>query len=167
MAWACCARCGPTLALPKSPYSSSPPTPKNPARRQPAKPAPPAGSTSRLTSTCCTKSSTPCWLEPRNTKMSDALDLRQFYETFFEEADELLAEMERLLLDINVDDPDPEHLHAIFRAAHSIKGGAATFGFVALTETTHLLENLLDAIRRGEMTLRADMIDIFLETKDV
>ncbi len=99
--------------------------------------------------------------------MSDALDLRQFYQTFFEEADELLAEMERLLLDLDVNAPDPEHLHAIFRAAHSIKGGAATFGFVALTETTHLLENLLDAIRRGEMTLRADMIDIFLETKDV
>src|SRR5690606_6763174 len=53
------------------------------------------------------------------------------------------------------------------RAAHSIKGGAATFGFVALTETTHLLENLLDSIRRGDMALRADMIDIFLETKDV
>ncbi|MCK9512076.1 MAG: chemotaxis protein CheA [Pigmentiphaga sp.] len=99
--------------------------------------------------------------------MSDGLDLRQFYQTFFEEADELLAEMERLLLDLDAHEPDPEHLNAIFRAAHSIKGGAATFGFVALTETTHLLENLLDAIRRGEMALRADMIDIFLETKDV
>jgi len=99
--------------------------------------------------------------------MSDGLDLRQFYQTFFEEADELLAEMERLLLDLDAQEPDPEHLNAIFRAAHSIKGGAATFGFVALTETTHLLENLLDAIRRGEMALRADMIDIFLETKDV
>ncbi|MGE4341385.1 MAG: chemotaxis protein CheA [Pigmentiphaga sp.] len=99
--------------------------------------------------------------------MRDGLDLRQFYQTFFEEADELLAEMERLLLDLDAQEPDPEHLNAIFRAAHSIKGGAATFGFVALTETTHLLENLLDAIRRGEMALRADMIDIFLETKDV
>lgn len=99
--------------------------------------------------------------------MSDGLDLRQFYQTFFEEAEELLAEMERLLLELNADAPDTEQLNAIFRAAHSIKGGAATFGFVALTETTHLLENLLDGIRRGEMTLRADMIDIFLETKDV
>jgi len=99
--------------------------------------------------------------------MSDGLDLRQFYQTFFEEAAELLAEMEQLLLELNADAPDIEQLNAIFRAAHSIKGGAATFGFVALTETTHLLENLLDGIRRGEMTLRADMIDIFLETKDV
>lgn len=99
--------------------------------------------------------------------MSDGLDLRQFYQTFFEEAAELLAEMEQLLLELDADAPDAEQLNAIFRAAHSIKGGAATFGFVALTETTHLLENLLDGIRRGEMALRADMIDIFLETKDV
>jgi two-component system chemotaxis sensor kinase CheA len=96
------------------------------------------------------------------------LDLSQFYETFFDEADELLAQMEQLLLDLDAGSPDIEQLNAIFRAAHSIKGGAATFGcFTQLAETTHLLENLLDAIRRGEMALRTDMIDIFLETKDV
>ncbi|ARP81422.1 chemotaxis protein CheA [Bordetella genomosp. 8] len=96
------------------------------------------------------------------------LDLSQFYETFFDEADELLAQMEQLLLELDAGQPDIEQLNAIFRAAHSIKGGAATFGcFTQLAETTHLLENLLDAIRRGEMALRTDMIDIFLETKDV
>jgi two-component system chemotaxis sensor kinase CheA len=96
------------------------------------------------------------------------LDLSQFYETFFDEADELLAQMEQLLLQLDAGAPDIEQLNAIFRAAHSIKGGAATFGcFTQLAETTHLLENLLDAIRRGEMALRTDMIDIFLETKDV
>jgi two-component system chemotaxis sensor kinase CheA len=96
------------------------------------------------------------------------LDLSQFYETFFDEADELLAQMEQLLLELDAGQPDIEQLNAIFRAAHSIKGGAATFGcFTLLAETTHLLENLLDAIRRGEMALRTDMIDIFLETKDV
>ncbi|EJO28318.1 chemotaxis protein CheA, partial [Achromobacter marplatensis] len=96
------------------------------------------------------------------------MDLSQFYETFFDEADELLAQMEQLLLELDVGAPDIEQLNAIFRAAHSIKGGAATFGcFTQLAGTTHLLENLLDAIRRGEMALRTDMIDIFLETKDV
>ncbi|WP_019936167.1 chemotaxis protein CheA [Bordetella sp. FB-8] len=96
------------------------------------------------------------------------LDLSQFYETFFDEADELLAQMEQLLLQLDVQAPDIEQLNAIFRAAHSIKGGAATFGtFQKLAETTHLLENLLDAIRRQDMVLRADMVDIFLETKDV
>ncbi|WP_206950704.1 chemotaxis protein CheA [Trinickia acidisoli] len=95
------------------------------------------------------------------------LDITQFYQTFFDEADELLAQMEQLLLNLDVGTPDPEDLAAIFRAAHSIKGGAATFGFTALTETTHILESLLDRARNNELKLRKDMIDTFLETKDV
>jgi two-component system chemotaxis sensor kinase CheA len=95
------------------------------------------------------------------------VDITQFYQTFFDEAEELLAEMEHLLLALDVNAPDNEQLNAIFRAAHSIKGGAATFGFTALTETTHLLENLLDRARRGELKLRTEMVDTFLETKDV
>ncbi len=97
-----------------------------------------------------------------------SLDLSQFYDTFFDEADELLVQMEQLLLQLDVDAPDAEALNAIFRAAHSIKGGAATFGtFPRLAETTHILENLLDEIRRGELPLRTDMVDAFLEAKDV
>ena len=100
--------------------------------------------------------------------MSSGVDLSQFYDTFFDEADELLAEMESLLLELDVDDPDSDMLNAIFRAAHSIKGGAATFGcFGHLADTTHLLENLLDFVRDGEMELRQDLIDLFLETKDI
>ncbi|MBR8399949.1 chemotaxis protein CheA [Burkholderia cenocepacia] len=95
------------------------------------------------------------------------LDITQFYQTFFDEADELLAQMEQLLLNLDVDAPDPEDLAAIFRAAHSIKGGAATFGFSALTDTTHILESLLDRARNHELTLTKEMIDAFLETKDV
>ena len=57
------------------------------------------------------------------------VDMSQFYEVFFDESEELLAEAEHLLLGLDVDDPDMEDLNAIFRAAHSIKGGAATFGF--------------------------------------
>ncbi|ONT96094.1 chemotaxis protein CheA [Burkholderia cenocepacia] len=95
------------------------------------------------------------------------LDITQFYQTFFDEADELLAQMEQLLLNLDVDAPDPEDLAAIFRAARSIKGGAATFGFSALTDTTHILESLLDRARNHELTLTKDMVDAFLETKDV
>ncbi|MDP3335977.1 MAG: Hpt domain-containing protein, partial [Rhodoferax sp.] len=95
------------------------------------------------------------------------MDITEFYQTFFEEADELLAEMELLLLGLDLQAPDSEHLNAIFRAAHSIKGGAATFGFLALTDTTHLLENLLDRARHGQLTLSTKMMDAFLETKDV
>ncbi|UXC38120.1 chemotaxis protein CheA [Cupriavidus gilardii] len=99
--------------------------------------------------------------------MSVDIDITQFYQTFFEEAEELLVEMEQLLLGLDIEAPDAEDLNAIFRAAHSIKGGAATFGFSALTETTHLLENLLDRTRRHELALSRAIIDTFLETKDV
>lgn len=100
--------------------------------------------------------------------MSEGVDLSQFYDMFFDEADELLADMEQTLLQLDVDSPDMDQLNAIFRAAHSIKGGAGTFGcFGQLADTTHLLENLLDGLRQGEMTLRKDMVDLFLETKDV
>ncbi|NGM87545.1 chemotaxis protein CheA [Parapusillimonas sp. SGNA-6] len=100
--------------------------------------------------------------------MSAGVDLSQFFDTFFDEADELLADMEQHLLGLDLANPDIDQLNAIFRAAHSIKGGAGTFGcFGHLADTTHLLENLLDEIRRGEMPLRKDMIDLFLETKDV
>ncbi|MBL7251692.1 chemotaxis protein CheA [Alloalcanivorax marinus] len=95
------------------------------------------------------------------------MDITDFYDTFFEEADELLAEMESHLLELDVDNPDQERLNAIFRAAHSIKGGAGTFGFEALQRTTHMLENLLDYTRRGELALRRDIVDTFLEAKDM
>jgi two-component system chemotaxis sensor kinase CheA len=74
--------------------------------------------------------------------------------------------METLLLELDIDNPDAEQLNAIFRAAHSIKGSAGTFGFNDLAETTHILENLLDRIRKQELGLRADMVDAFLECGD-
>ncbi|EFH7123602.1 chemotaxis protein CheA [Escherichia coli] len=96
-----------------------------------------------------------------------SMDISDFYQTFFDEADELLADMEQHLLNLQPEAPDAEQLNAIFRAAHSIKGGAGTFGFTVLQETTHLMENLLDEARRGEMQLNTDIINLFLETKDI
>ncbi len=94
-------------------------------------------------------------------------DLEQFYEIFFEESSELLADMETCLLRLDVNSPDLEDLNAIFRAAHSIKGGAGTFGFTDMTETTHMLETLLDKLRKGELEVRSEMIDAFLKAGDV
>ena len=96
-----------------------------------------------------------------------SMDISDFYQTFFDEADELLADMEQHLLGLDPQQPDSEQLNAIFRAAHSIKGGAGTFGFTVLQETTHILENILDGARRGEMQLSTDIINLFLETKDI
>ncbi|MFV0265411.1 MAG: chemotaxis protein CheA [Kluyvera sp.] len=95
------------------------------------------------------------------------MDVSDFYQTFFAEADELLADMERHLLELDVSSPDQEMMNAIFRAAHSIKGGAGTFGFTVLQETTHILENLLDDARCGQLQLNSGIINLFLESKDI
>jgi two-component system chemotaxis sensor kinase CheA len=94
------------------------------------------------------------------------IDLSQFFEVFFEEAYENLASYESLLLETNPDEPDDEALNAIFRAAHSIKGGAATFGFVDVAELTHELETLLDLARKHELQLSIDIIDCLLASGD-
>ncbi len=95
------------------------------------------------------------------------IDMSQFFQVFFDEAEELLAEKERLLLAVDISAPDLEHLNAIFRTAHSIKGGAATFGLTDMTEVTHILESLLDKIRKGEMALTSEHVDAFFAAKDV
>ncbi|MCC6071858.1 chemotaxis protein CheA [Massilia sp. GCM10020059] len=95
------------------------------------------------------------------------IDISQFFQVFFDEAEELLAEMERLLLAVDIDAPDAEDLNAVFRTAHSVKGGASTFGLNDITEVTHILESLLDRIRKGEMPLTAEHVDAFLQAKDI
>ena len=94
------------------------------------------------------------------------IDMSQFFQVFFDEADELLAEMEKLLLAIDIAAPDSDDLNAIFRAAHSIKGGSGTFGLNDLTDITHVLESLLELIRKGEMPLTLEHVDAFLAAKD-
>ncbi len=96
-----------------------------------------------------------------------SIDMSQFYQVFFEETSEHLANMENLLLNLDVDNPSLEDLNAIFRAAHSIKGGSGTFGFTDMTEVTHVLEGLLDRLRKEELALRPEMVDAFLAAGDV
>ncbi|PWF55006.1 chemotaxis protein CheA [Massilia glaciei] len=95
------------------------------------------------------------------------IDISQFFQVFFDEAEELLAEMERLLLAIDIGAPDAEDLNAVFRTAHSIKGGASTFGLNDMSDVTHVLESLLDRIRKGQMALTAEHVDAFLAAKDI
>nr|WP_256574394.1 Hpt domain-containing protein [Pseudomonas sp. HAR-UPW-AIA-41] len=93
--------------------------------------------------------------------------MEQFLEVFFEEAEEHLANLEHLLLTLDVSRPDREALNGIFRAAHSIKGSSGMFGFDDLTAVTHVLETLLDKIRSDQIALRSEMIDVFLQARDV
>jgi two-component system chemotaxis sensor kinase CheA len=96
-----------------------------------------------------------------------SIDMSQFYQVFFEESAEHLESMESLLLALDLDAPDSDQLNAIFRSAHSIKGGSGTFGFTDMTEVTHVLETLLDGIRKNEITITAEMVDAFLLAGDV
>jgi two-component system chemotaxis sensor kinase CheA len=95
-----------------------------------------------------------------------AIDVSRFREAFFDEADEGLATMESGLLALENGQADTDTLHAVFRAAHSIKGGAATFGFPDIAEVTHHLESLLDAARNGSRELGASEIDALLSATD-
>ena len=95
------------------------------------------------------------------------IDVNQFHGVFFDESDEHLQDMEQLLMTLDVDAPDPEELNSIFRAAHSIKGGSGIFGFDALMNLTHVMENLLDKARNQEIQVTAEIVDIFLQTLDV
>jgi len=98
--------------------------------------------------------------------MSAGIDLSQFYQVFFEEAGENLDTMEQMLLTLDIDNADDEELNAIFRCAHSVKGGAATFGFADVAELTHQMETLLDKLRRRELAPTAAMVDVLLASGD-
>ena len=95
------------------------------------------------------------------------MEVSDFFEVFYDEAEELLAEKERLLLRLDPQVFDMADIDAIFRVAHSIKGGAATFGLSDMAGVTHVLESLLDRLRKGETVLTPDHVDAFLESKDV
>jgi two-component system chemotaxis sensor kinase CheA len=97
---------------------------------------------------------------------SGNFDLTQFYQIFFEEAGENLEQMEQMLLALDLEQADDEELNAIFRCAHSIKGGAATFGFADVAELTHQMESLLDKLRRHELQPTSAMVDVLLESSD-
>src|SRR3954467_10080246 len=104
--------------------------------------------------------------EITNNSSSAGIDLSQFYQVFFEEAGENLESMEQKLLELNVDAADDEEMNAIFRCAHSIKGGAATFGFGDVAELTHQMETLLDKLRRHELVPTPAMVDVLLQSGD-
>ena len=96
-----------------------------------------------------------------------SIDLSQFHQVFFEEAQEHLAEIENQLLAMDLDSADAEALNAIFRAAHSIKGSGSMFGFVSISGFTHHLETLLDKVRQHDVDLSQDIVDLVLESVDV
>lgn len=103
---------------------------------------------------------------PEGSGAGADFDLSQFYQIFFEEAGENLDQMEQMLLDLDLSSANDEELNGIFRCAHSIKGGSATFGFSDVAELTHQMESLLDRLRRHELQPIPQMVDVLLESAD-
>src|ERR1043165_7598123 len=95
------------------------------------------------------------------------LDLAQFHDAFFAESFEALDTMEAALLKLNVGAPEPEIVNTIFRVAHSIKGGSATFGFAEVASFTHTCETLLDELRSNRMQVTRTVSDLLLKAVDV
>lgn len=95
------------------------------------------------------------------------IDMSQFHSVFLEESTEHLDEIEHLLMSLPEDNPDVEDLNSIFRAAHSIKGGAGIFGFDALISVTHVMENLFDLARQGRFNITPAVVNELLSVVDI
>ncbi len=96
-----------------------------------------------------------------------SFDMAQFHQVFFEESFEGLDVMESGLLGMDPGAADSEEINAIFRAAHSIKGGSGTFGFSDVSNFTHVMETLLDEMRDGRREVTADAVNVLLQSVDV
>ena len=94
------------------------------------------------------------------------MDLSEFYEVFYEECYEGLEIMENGLVELDIGAADVEEINTIFRAAHSIKGGSATFDFNEIAGFTHVMETLLDEMRSGERDVTVPAVDLLLESVD-
>ncbi|MBN9502060.1 MAG: hypothetical protein BGO01_10510 [Armatimonadetes bacterium 55-13] len=95
-----------------------------------------------------------------------SIDVSMFQQAFFDEATELLNDLETQLLDLEERKADKELLNTIFRCAHSIKGGSATFGFPAIANFTHGLETLLDKVRAGSIPVTSEICSTLFESLD-
>lgn len=98
--------------------------------------------------------------------MSSDFDLDEIAQLFIEESVEGLDIMESGLLNLDLGAADPETMNAIFRAAHSIKGGGATFGFTEISDFAHHVETLMDEMRQGQRTVTQEGVDLLLQSVD-
>lgn len=95
------------------------------------------------------------------------MDMNEIKEIFFQECEEQLAELESGLLKLNDGDRDPETVNAVFRAVHSIKGGAGAFGLDDLVAFAHVFETTLDCVRSNRLEPTQDVLKVMLKSADV
>ncbi|MCF1484296.1 MULTISPECIES: chemotaxis protein CheA [Rhizobium/Agrobacterium group] len=95
------------------------------------------------------------------------MDMNEIKEIFFQECEEQLAELESGLLKMNDGDRDPETVNAVFRAVHSIKGGAGAFGLDDLVAFAHVFETTLDCVRSNKLEPGIEVMKVMLKSADV
>lgn len=95
------------------------------------------------------------------------MDMNEIKEIFFQECEEQLAELETGLLALNDGDQDPETVNAVFRAVHSIKGGAGAFALDELVAFAHVFETTLDCVRSNQLEPTRDVVKVLLKSADV
>jgi two-component system chemotaxis sensor kinase CheA len=88
-------------------------------------------------------------------------------KTFFEESGEQLEAMETGLTDLREGGGSDDTVNAVFRAVHSIKGGAGIFGYERLVGYAHVFETVLDALRHGTLAPTPDVVDVLFVSNDV
>ena len=93
------------------------------------------------------------------------LDMTQYLDLFLQEAEEQLQVLEQETLRLE-QDPTPDRLNAIFRAAHTLKGSSRAMGYAEFAGLTHEMENLLDALRAGKMSVTTGVADLLLRSLD-
>ncbi len=94
-------------------------------------------------------------------------ELQQFKQTFFQECEELLSDLEGHLMALQAGEGDSNTLNAVFRAIHSIKGGAGAFGFDRLVNFAHIFETVLDLMRDGRLEPTPDSVLLVLRCADI
>ncbi|POR63938.1 chemotaxis protein CheA [Pseudomonas syringae] len=95
-----------------------------------------------------------------------SINLDQAQQTFIVEARELLQAMEESLLQLESEPGDLDAIGAVFRAAHTIKGSAGLFGLTPIVSFTHIVEDVLDRLREGSVSVNAELIAVLLKSGD-
>ncbi len=93
-------------------------------------------------------------------------EVSKHIETFRQEAEELLADIEMTILDLEQNPNDAESINRLFRNMHTIKGSGAMFGFDAIAGFTHHVETMLDKVRDGLIPVTGELIDMILASRD-
>ncbi|MBD5477139.1 MAG: chemotaxis protein CheA [Lachnospiraceae bacterium] len=94
------------------------------------------------------------------------MDVSQYLEIFLDETNEHLQNLNTQILSLEQEPDNMDTINEIFRAAHSLKGMAGTMGYKRMQNLTHDMENVFSEVRNGNITVKANMIDVLFQCLD-